>query len=154
ARELLSREGILGGSSSGTLVAAALRYCRSRARRERVVTFICDSGNKYLSKMFNDYWMADQGFLDRGQHGDLRDLINRPYEKHAVIVVSPEDDLTTALRRFKLYDVSQLPVMTGDRIVGIIDESDVLLAVTHGEAHFSDPVAAHMSARLETVAPD
>src|SRR5947207_655560 len=58
ARELLAREGILAGSSSGTLLAAALRYCRSRPSRERVVTFVCDSGNKYLSKMFNDYWMA------------------------------------------------------------------------------------------------
>jgi cystathionine beta-synthase len=153
ARALLAREGILAGSSSGTLVAAALRYCRSRSAPERVVTLICDSGNKYLSKMFNDYWMTDQGFLDRDRHGDLRDLISRPYDKHAVIVVAPEDTLLTAFRRFKLYDVSQLPVLTGDRIVGIIDESDLLLAVTHGEAHFADPVSAYMSSRLETIAP-
>jgi cystathionine beta-synthase len=153
ARALLAREGILAGSSSGTLVAAALRYCRSRSAPERVVTLICDSGNKYLSKMFNDYWMTDQGFLDRDRHGDLRDLISRPYDKHAVIVVAPEDTLLTAFRRFKLYDVSQLPVLTGDRIVGIIDESDLLLAVTHGEAHFADPVSAYMSSKLETIAP-
>ena len=153
ARALLAREGILAGSSSGTLVAAALRYCRSRSAPERVVTLICDSGNKYLSKMFNDYWMTDQGFLENERHGDLRDLISRPYEKHAVIVVAPEDTLLTAFRRFKLYDVSQLPVLTGDRIVGIIDESDLLLAVTHGEAHFADPVSAYMSTKLETIAP-
>src|SRR5262245_29116316 len=153
ARALLAREGILAGSSSGTLVAAALRYCRSRSAPERVVTLICDSGNKYLSKMFNDYWMADQGFLERERYGDLRDLISRPYDKHAVIVVAPEDTLLTAFRRFKLYDVSQLPVLTGDRIVGIIDESDLLLAVTQGEAHFADPVSAYMSGRLETIAP-
>ena len=65
ARELLAKEGILGGSSTGTLLAAALRYCRSRTQPERVVTFVCDSGNKYLSKMFNDYWLADQGFRER-----------------------------------------------------------------------------------------
>jgi cystathionine beta-synthase len=153
ARALLAREGILAGSSSGTLVTAALRYCRSRSTPERVVTLICDSGNKYLSKMFNDYWMTDQGFLERERHGDLRDLISRPYDKHAVIVVAPEDTLLTAFRRFKLYDVSQLPVLTGDRIVGIIDESDLLLAVTHGEAHFADPVSAYMSGKLETITP-
>ncbi|MEO8631670.1 MAG: PLP-dependent cysteine synthase family protein, partial [Betaproteobacteria bacterium] len=65
ARELLQKEGILAGSSSGTLVAAALHYCRAQREPKRVVTFICDTGNKYLSKMFNDYWMADQGFLQR-----------------------------------------------------------------------------------------
>ena len=63
ARALLQREGILAGSSSGTLVAAALRYCREQSTPKRVVTLVCDSGNKYLSKMFNDFWMADRGFL-------------------------------------------------------------------------------------------
>ena len=79
ARDLLRKEGILAGSSSGTLLAAALRYCREQTTPKRVVTFVCDSGNKYLSKMFNDFWMADQGLLEREQHGDLRDLIARRY---------------------------------------------------------------------------
>jgi len=65
ARELLQLEGIIGGSSSGTLIAAALRYCREQTEPKRVVTFVCDSGNKYLSKMYNDVWMQDQGLLDR-----------------------------------------------------------------------------------------
>jgi len=62
ARELLRSEGVLAGSSSGTLVAAALRYCRESPAPKRVVTIVADSGNKYLSKMFNDFWMADHGF--------------------------------------------------------------------------------------------
>ncbi|OLE21796.1 MAG: cystathionine beta-synthase, partial [Cyanobacteria bacterium 13_1_40CM_2_61_4] len=62
-RELLAREGIIAGTSTGTLLAAALRYCREQQRPRRVVTFVCDSGNKYLSKVYNDYWMLDQGFL-------------------------------------------------------------------------------------------
>jgi cystathionine beta-synthase len=152
ARELLAREGILAGSSSGTLLAAALHYCRGRTAPERVVTFVCDSGAKYLSKMFNDYWMADQGFLKRESHGDLRDLVVRPYEQHAVVTIKPDDTLLTAFGRFKLYDVSQIPVMVDDRIIGIIDESDLLLAVTQGEAHFRDPVSAYMSAKLKTIA--
>src|SRR5207237_362375 len=71
ARELLRKEGILGGSSTGTLLAGALRYCRQQTKPKRVVTFVCDSGNKYLSKMFNDVWMAEQGFTIRPMHGDL-----------------------------------------------------------------------------------
>ena len=65
ARELLRAEGVLAGSSSGTLLAAALRYCRESAAPRRVVTLVADSGNKYLSKMFNDGWMADRGFLPK-----------------------------------------------------------------------------------------
>ena len=153
ARELLAKEGIFAGSSTGTLVAAALRYCRSRGKPERVVSFVCDSGNKYLSKMFNDYWLADQGFRERPGHGDLRDLIGRPAEENAAITVEPGDTLLTAFSRFRLYDVSQLPVLEGEKIVGLIDEYDVLMAVVHGESHFKDPVRKHMSTRLETVAP-
>jgi cystathionine beta-synthase len=63
ARELLRREGILAGSSSGTLIAAALRWCREQREARRVVTFVCDTGDKYLSKMFDDDWMREQGLL-------------------------------------------------------------------------------------------
>ncbi|HYQ93038.1 MAG TPA: cystathionine beta-synthase, partial [Candidatus Competibacteraceae bacterium] len=153
ARALLHEEGLLAGSSSGTLVAAALRYCRSRSRAERVVTFICDSGNKYLSKMYNDFWMVDQGFLQREQYGDLRDVIGRLYEAKTVVTVGPEDTLLTAYGRFKLYDVSQLPVVQGERILGLIDESDVLLAVYNWEERFREPVSHFMSSQLETVQP-
>lgn len=154
ARLLLRREGLFGGSSSGTLLAAALRYCRSRSQPERVVTFLCDSGNKYLSKMYNDYWMADQGFLSGQHYGDLRDAISRPYAAKAVVTLAPDDTLLTAYGRFKLYDVSQLPVIEDDRIIGIIDESDVLLAVVYGhEDRFRENVSAYMSSRLQTIQP-
>jgi cystathionine beta-synthase len=153
ARELLAKESIFAGSSTGTLLAAALKYCRSRTKPERVVTFVCDSGNKYLSKMFNDYWLADQGFRERARHGDLRDLIGRPVEERATVSVEPEDTLLTAYGRFKLHDVSQLPVLDGEGIVGLIDEYDVLMAVTRGSSTFRDTVRKHMSTRLETLAP-
>ena len=151
ARELLEKEGILGGSSSGTLLAAALRYCREQATPKNVLVFVCDTGNKYLSKMYNDFWMLDNGFLEREPHGDLRDLILRPFAARDTVVVGPGDLLITAWQRMKLYDVSQLPVMEGDRIVGIVDESDVLLHVYGDEARFRDPVATAMVSKLDKV---
>ena len=151
ARELLEKEGILGGSSTGTLLAAALKYCRAQTEPKTVLTFVCDTGNKYLSKMYNDYWMLDNGFLDRTQHGDLRDLILRPFAQRDTVVVGPNDLLVTAWQRMKLYDVSQLPVMEGDRIVGIVDESDVLLHVYGDEARFRDPVSTAMVSKLDKV---
>ncbi|HZP67922.1 MAG TPA: pyridoxal-phosphate dependent enzyme [Rudaea sp.] len=148
-RELLAKEGILGGSSTGTLLAAALKYCREQTTPKRVLVFVCDTGNKYLSKMYNDYWMLDNGFLERRHYGDLRDLILRPYSQRDTVVVGPAEPLTTAYQRMKLYDVSQLPVMDGDRIVGIVDESDVLLHVYGDEARFRDPVSTAMVSRLQ-----
>ncbi len=148
-RALLEAEGVLGGSSSGTLVAAALRYCREQTEPKRVVVFVCDTGNKYLSKMYNDYWMLDQGFLDREPSNDLRDLVMRPYEQRDTVVIAPSDLLVTAYQRMKLYDVSQLPVIEDDRIVGILDESDVLLHVYGDEGRFRDPVATAMVRKLE-----
>ncbi len=67
--------------------------------------------------------------------------------------VGPDDTLLAAFGRFKLNDVSQLPVLQGEKLVGIIDEYDVLRAVTRGESHFRDLVRKHMTAHLETVAP-
>jgi cystathionine beta-synthase len=151
ARALLHQEGILAGSSSGTLVAAALRYCRSSTEPRRVVTFICDSGNKYLSKMYNDYWMRDQGFLRGEPQGDLRDLISRSQENGSVVSVSSGDTLALAHRKMKLFDVSQLPVLQNDTIVGIVDESDLLLMAIQDSDAFKRPVSDFMSSRLTTV---
>jgi len=149
ARELLRCEGVLGGSSTGTLLAAALKYCREQTTPKNVLVFVCDTGNKYLSKQYNDYWMLDNGFLARESHGDLRDLILRPYSQRDTVVVGPKDLLVTAYQRMKLYEISQMPVMEGDRIVGILDESDVLLHVYGDEARFRDPVSTAMVSKLD-----
>jgi len=153
-RELLHKEGILAGSSTGTLIAAALRYCREQTTPKRVVSFVCDSGNKYLSKVYNDYWLIDQGFLERERSGDLRDLIARRHREHAVVTVGADETVLAAYRRMKLYDVSQLPVMRDGRIVGIVDEEDILLEVADHPDHFREPVTEAMESRLVTVPPD
>src|SRR6266403_3953040 len=154
ARELLRQEGILGGSSTGTMLAGALRYCRKQTKAKRVVTFVCDSGNKYLSKMFNDVWMAEQGFTIRPPHGDLSDLILHRYEEGEVVITAPDDTLATAFKRMRTADVSQLPVVdSSGRVVGIIDESDILVKVHRDASHFNDEVQRAMTDRLETLPP-
>jgi len=152
-RELLLREGIIAGTSTGTLLAAALRYCREQTSAKRVVTLVCDSGNKYLSKVYNDYWMIDQGFLERERFGDLRDLIARRHWEHAAVTVSTSETVLAAYRRMKLYDMSQIPVMHEGRIVGIVDEEDILLEVFSNPRHFSEPVTKAMESHLVTIAP-
>src|SRR5690606_3503683 len=109
---------------------------------KRVVTLVCDTGNKYLSKLYNDYWMVDNGFIEREHHGDLRDLILRPYAQRDTVIVAPGDLLITAYNRMKLYDVSQLPVL---------DESDVLMHVYGDDERFKDPVSTAMVSRLHVL---
>ena len=164
ARMLLQQEGILGGSSTGTLLAAALRYCREQTRPKRVVSFVCDTGTRYLTKVYSDGWMVDQGLLARPRLGDLRDLIGRRYDAGEVVTVAPGDTLLTAFNRMRSSDLQQLPVIDRDgRLAGLIDESDLLLHVTspreagHGSGHasglFSAPVSTTMTSTLQTLHP-
>jgi cystathionine beta-synthase len=154
ARELLRAEGVLAGSSTGTLVAAALRYCRAQTTPKRVVSFVCDTGTRYLSKVYNDNWMIDQGLLARPLLGDLRDLIARRFEEGAVISAKPSDTLQTVFQRMRYADISQLPVIEDGRVVGLIDESDLLLRVQADAAHFRTTAAAAMTQALEILRPD
>lgn len=151
ARDLLRKEGVLAGSSTGTLLAAALRYCRAQTEPKRVVTFVCDSGNKYLSKMYNDHWMLEQGLLSKPQHGDLRDLIAYRHDEGAAVSAAPDDTLAIVHARMRLYDISQLPVLEGDRVVGLIDEWDLLNAVQADAAHFSLPAGSAMTKQVHTL---
>jgi cystathionine beta-synthase len=153
AREILRKEGLLVGSSTGTLVAAALRWSREQTAAKRVVTFACDTGNKYLSKLFNDFWMEDQGFIQRERHGDLRDLIGRPHGERATVTVGPDDVLTTAHNRLRNAGFSQLPVMEADRLVGFIDEDGILRHAFGDPERFNDPVGEAMHTNFLTVEP-
>jgi len=154
ARELLAKEGILCGPSSGTLIAAALRYARAQKSPKRIVTFVCDSGNKYLSKLFNPYWLQDNGFTQQVETQDLRDLIARPYVQGNVIVATPADTLQQVYSKMKMYDVSQVPVMDKNQVIGLVDETDLLMAVTGNVKGFSIRVGAAMSEKLVTIQVD
>jgi cystathionine beta-synthase len=154
ARELLKAEGIICGSSSGTLLSAALRYCHEQKQPKRVVTFVCDSGNKYLSKIFNEFWLDDHGMVARVSTNDLRDLIARQHTKKNSVVVSPDDTLQGTYRKMRMYDVSQLPVMVDGQLKGIISELDLLVSVTNNPNGFATKVSSAMASNLVTLQYD
>jgi len=148
---VLQKEGIICGSSSGTLIAAALKYAKAQTTPKRIVTLVCDSGNKYLSKLYNEHWLDDNGFIERPVTETLADVIARPYAKGSSIVAAPGDTLQTVYRKMKMYDVSQLPVMVKEQIHGIINETDILLAIAGNPDGFQIKVAQAMSRDLITV---
>ena len=148
---ILKEEGILGGSSSGTLVAAAAKWCRKQTEPKNVVTFICDTGNKYLSKAFNKSWLHDNNLLELEKFGDLRDLINRRADKGEMITVSPGETLLVAYNRMRASDISQIPVMDEGKLLGVMDEEDLLFTVSQEPGKFSDNVSLHMIDKLDTL---
>jgi cystathionine beta-synthase len=159
ARELLRAEGVLAGSSSGTLLAAALRHCRAQSAPKRVVSLVCDSGAKYLSKVFNPTFLAQEGWTHPHRHGTVRDVVVSPVSEGTAIVVRPEDNLRTVFARMRSADVSQIPVVDErGHVVGLVDESDVLGALLterdHTEQVFARPVKDVMVTRLETISAD
>jgi cystathionine beta-synthase len=97
--------------------------------------------------------MLDQGLIERPRHGDLRDLISRRFDEGGVVSVNPGDTLLTAFQRMRLADVSQLPVLEGGALAGVIDESDVLLRVHADPARFRAPVKEAMTAAPQTLPP-
>lgn len=137
ARQVLAQEGVLCGSSSGTLIAASLRYCREQKTPKRVVTFVCDSGNKYLSKIYNPYWLDDHGMADKPETHDLRDLISRTYLRGEVVAAGPEETLKQVYAKMRTFDISQVPVMEKGKLVGLLEETDILLTVTGNAAGFN-----------------
>jgi cystathionine beta-synthase len=156
ARELLRTEGVLGGSSSGTLLAAALRYCREQSVPKRVVTLVCDSGAKYLSKVFNPTFLAQEGFTHPDRHGTVGDIVVSRASEGSAVTVRPDDPLRTVFARMRSADVSQLPVIDANgQVVGLVDESDVLAAMLTDEGGanraFARPVKDVMVTRLDTI---
>src|SRR6202047_3067353 len=159
ARDLLRTEGVLGGSSTGTLLAAALQYCRAQTGPKRVVSLVCDSGAKYLSKVFNPTFLAQEGWTYPHGHGTVRDVVVHRFSEGTAVVVRPQDNLRTVFARMRSADVSQLPVVDeSGHVIGLVDESDVLAALLAEREDpnraFARPVAEVMATRLETISAD
>ena len=148
---LIREEGILGGSSTGTLVAGAVKWCQKQTTPKRVVTFICDTGNKYLSKAFNKSWLHDNDLLEVTLVGDLTDLVNRRADQGDMISVSPSDTLLTAYKRMRASDISQIPVLDQGKLVGVLDEEDLLFNVSKSKEAFSKVAGEFMVTDLDVL---
>ena len=157
-RRLAREEALLVGGSCGLAVVAALRVAE-RQPDAVVVVLLPDGGRGYLSKIFNDEWMSDYGFLAAQTSEPLvADILARRERAMPDLVhVHPEEAMSAAIALLREYDVSQLPVVKEEppvmaaEVVGSVVERDLLDALVAGRARPSDPVSEHMSAPLPTV---
>jgi cystathionine beta-synthase len=146
ARRLIRDEGILCGGSSGTAVAGAIQYAEriAKTRKDtdppfRVVIIIPDSSSRYLSKFLNDEWLKDAGLLERDTlAGTVDDLLHK--RSGEVISARPADVLGSVIDRMKTHGISQLPVVEGHKLLGLVSEVQVLNALVKGDATMKSPV--------------
>ncbi|MBL0938828.1 MAG: pyridoxal-phosphate dependent enzyme [Gemmatimonadaceae bacterium] len=124
ARRLTREEGIFVGGSAGLIAHAALTVARRLDDPDAyVVTFLCDTGERYLSKVFNDEWMRENQLLDTPQQSIESVLGNKDASAPAIVSVTPGATVRQAIRLMALHNVSQVPVMDGSVCVGSVAES-------------------------------
>ncbi|MCO5992758.1 cystathionine beta-synthase [Actinoallomurus rhizosphaericola] len=158
-RRLAREEGLLVGGSCGLAVVAALRVAAEAGPDDVVVVLLPDGGRGYLSKIFNDDWMADYGFLtSETEEPRIADVLARKGSGLPEFVhVHPHETVGTAVSILREYDVSQLPVMKEEppvmaaEVVGSVGERDLLAALVSGKAGLDDPLGDHMAPPLPMV---
>ncbi|MBZ0121216.1 MAG: cystathionine beta-synthase [Sandaracinaceae bacterium] len=152
-RDLVRLEGLYVGGSSGAAVAGALKYARQTKKKENIVVILPDSAAKYLSKIFNDEWMRENGFLDDETGlGTIRDLlVNKTGEE--VITASAGDKVRDVIARMKAHGISQLPVMEDGKLVGAVAEVDMLRYLVSGEHSLDSAVKPLVESDYATVTP-
>jgi cystathionine beta-synthase len=136
ARRLAKREGIFAGGSGGGCVSAALRVAKDCKKGDMVVGLLPDSGNRYLSKIYNDSWMREHGYADSEVTLTAADVIRVKHQNGKTrepIIVGPNQTIFHALRTMQQQDISQLPVFEGDQSVGAVFEDQILNLALQGK---------------------
>jgi cystathionine beta-synthase len=158
-RRLAREEGLLVGGSCGMAVVAALDVAARATTGDVVVVLLPDGGRGYLSKVFDDDWMASYGFGDHAADGTtVGDVLRRKSgELPALVHTHPNETVAQAVAILREYAVSQMPVVRAEppvmaaEVAGSVVERDILDALFTGRAHLTDAVERHMSSPLPVV---
>jgi len=151
ARQLIRREGLLCGGSSGTAMWAAMQIAKREGPGKRFVVVLPDSVRNYMTKFVDDQWMKESGFADqRWESSSIGDLLRRMPARELITATGGET-LSDAVMRMKDAGISQLPILDGERLVGIVTESDLLARIVSAQATLSSAVAEVMFRNVSTV---
>jgi cystathionine beta-synthase len=158
-RDLTRLEGLFVGGSGGAAVAGAVKYAKQFAKPgSKILVFLCDGGHKYMSKIFNDDWMRENGFLEETPGiGTVRDLLaakDGGKEKRALVTASPSSKVREAINLLKSLGISQLPVVDNGKLKGIIAEVDLLRHLVTGQKTLDSPVGELVEGDYATVTPN
>ncbi len=149
-RELVRREGIFCGGSGGAAVAGAIKYAEAAARKMNIVVLLADSAQKYLSKIFDDDWMRQNGFLEPDPIGTVADLL-AARGAGAVITAAASDKIRDVIAKMKAHGISCLPVTRDGKLAGVVAEIDILRHMAEPGHYPDDPVEHVVEAEFTTV---
>jgi cystathionine beta-synthase len=153
ARDLTRKEGLFSGGSAGGAVCGAIKFAKDHPECRTIVVILPDSGSRYLSKVYDDDWLRENSFLDDEEtYGRIKDLIER--QKQPLITARPQDGVLQIIRLMKKHGISQLPVLDGDRLIGIISEVDLLNALLKDPATVDRTVGDFVDQNFVVVPPD
>jgi len=160
-RDMTRLEGLFVGGSGGAAVAGALKYARAQAGqgsrgkgKKKILVFLCDSGNKYVSKIFNDEWMRENGFLDdQPGLGTVRDILHNQDGRH-IVTATPQSKVREVIATLKKLGISQLPVVEKGKLRGIVAEVDLLRHLVTGLKTLDSPIGELVESDYATVTLD
>ncbi|MEZ4299994.1 MAG: pyridoxal-phosphate dependent enzyme [Polyangiaceae bacterium] len=152
-RDLVRLEGLFVGGSGGAAVAGAIKYARTSGKKENILVLLPDGASKYISKIFNDDWMRENGFLEEEKgFGTVRDLLSgKP--KGGVVTLSPTSTLREVIDTLKSHGISQVPVMKEGRLFGLVHEVDVLRHLLSGKVSQDSSIEPIIESDYATVTP-
>ncbi|HEV8119479.1 MAG TPA: pyridoxal-phosphate dependent enzyme [Candidatus Polarisedimenticolia bacterium] len=153
ARELTRKEGLFTGGSGGGAVCGAVKFAKEHPECRTIVIILPDSGSRYLSKVYDDDWLRENSFLDDEEsYGRLSDLIER--QQQTLITAAPGDEVKKIIRLMKQHGISQLPVLDGDRLLGIISEGDLVQALLRDPENIDRPIDGLIDQSYVVVPPE
>ncbi len=150
-RALLTREGIFAGSSSGAAVCGALKFLAKTENPGRVLVILPDSGNRYLSKVFNDAWMIENSFMDKQASNTIGDLVKVLHKSPKIVYADAKDKVEAVVRKMRDENISQLPVMKGDTVAGMIAETALLRPLISGAVRPQDTIESLLDSNFSLV---
>jgi cystathionine beta-synthase len=138
-RQLVRQEGVYAGGSSGGCLAAAIKYAERIDRDANIVTILCDSASRYLSKIFDDDWMRENGFLEENwDESTIEDLLAQK-PKRTLFTAELGEPAADVIQVMKEHGISQLPVVDDGEVVGLVSETDLLDHLL-GDGDRDDPI--------------
>ena len=156
-RDLTRLEGLFVGGSGGAAVAGAMKYARAHAgegKPRKILVFLCDGGNKYVSKIFNDDWMRENGFLDdQPGLGTVRDIVRAQEGRH-IVTATPQSKVREVIATLKKLGISQLPVVERGKLCGIVAEVDLLRHLVTGLKTLDSTIGELIESDYATVTLD
>jgi cystathionine beta-synthase len=152
-RDLVRLEGLFVGGSGGAAVAGAIKYAKTSGKKENILVLLPDGASKYISKIFNDDWMKENGFLEEEKgFGTVRDLLSG--KPHAgVVTVAPTATLREVIDTLKKHGISQVPVLASGKLQGLVHEVDVLRHLLSGKATQDSTIEPIIESDYATVTP-